>query len=107
MEPDPKDPVGLPEARTGMGPEDDLKLSGEGRGSPGRGHGASGVVRGGLGGGGRSAKASGRIPAAEGSTSPASYSDPILPPFTRGIRPLDNRTSQHLPLPYVTQTNTR
>jgi hypothetical protein len=38
-------------------------------------------VRGGLGGGGRSAKASGRIPAAEGSTSPASYSDPILPSY--------------------------
>jgi hypothetical protein len=39
-------------------------------------------VRGGLGGGGRAAKASGRIPAAEGSTSPASYSDPILPSYT-------------------------
>jgi hypothetical protein len=30
MEPDPKDPVGLPEARTGMGPEDDLKLVAKG-----------------------------------------------------------------------------
>ena len=30
MEPDPKDPVGLPEARTGLGPEDDLKLVAKG-----------------------------------------------------------------------------
>jgi hypothetical protein len=30
MEPDPKDPVGLPEARTGMDPEDDLKLVAKG-----------------------------------------------------------------------------
>ncbi len=30
MEPDPEDPVGLPEARTGMGPEDDLKLVAKG-----------------------------------------------------------------------------
>jgi hypothetical protein len=30
MEPDPKDPIGVAEARTGMGPEDDLKLVAKG-----------------------------------------------------------------------------